>query len=275
MEPGEYAEMRLLRWTGPVEVRRARYTSFEFPTHAHPEFTIGEVLQGTEVFSHSRKEVAAPSGWFFHLNPSAAHNGRAERNSWTYVSLYPSMKFLRNAIPELFAEGDPGFATPVSQRPRLRGRLAHFVGRVFAGGDDLELQSELIAALAELFQEAQPRQPARVSKRSAAVGRIRERLSDDWASDLSLLELADSVSLTPLSLMRAFRETVGCTPQIYRTSRRLEIARSLLAEGATLSGVALGCGFSDQSHFTNTFRRWIGLTPGEYRQIARLSGRRD
>src|SRR5262245_60067376 len=140
MEPTEYSEMRLLRWGGLVEVRRARYTTFEFPTHAHTEFTIGEVLQGTEVFSYLKREVAAPSGWFFHLNPSAAHNGRAEQTSWTYVSLYPSMKFLRSAAPELFTQGDPGFANPVSRRPKLQGRLAQVVNNVFDNADDLTLQ---------------------------------------------------------------------------------------------------------------------------------------
>jgi AraC-like DNA-binding protein len=272
MEPGEYVEMRLLCWAPSLEVLRARYTTFEFPTHAHAEFTIGEVLRGTELFAHLGRAVAAPSGWFFHLNPSEAHDGRAAHCSWSYVSLYPSVEFLRRAMPELFAAGEPCFARPVSHRPRLRGRIGRFVAQVFAAADELTLQSDLFAILADLFQSARAQPgPAPGSQRSAAVARVRERLSDEWAGNVGLLELASSVSLTPLALMRAFRREVGCTPQTFRTTRRLEVARGLLRQGGQLAAVALRCGFSDQSHFTNTFRRWTGLTPGEYRAVARSS----
>jgi AraC family transcriptional regulator len=36
-----------------------------------------------------------------------------------------------------------------------------------------------------------------------------------------------------------------------------------------LAEIALAAGFADQSHFTKTFRRSRGLTPGEYRRSSR------
>ena len=266
MNADEYVEMRVLPWAKPVDVLRARYTTFEFPTHAHAEYTIGEVLQGSELFAHRRKEVKAPNGWFIHLNPAEAHNGRAAQDSWTYVSLYPSVAFMRLALPELCTGGDPHFATPVSHRPDVRGRIAAFVASVFDGDDDLALQSALFEILHDLIR---PPSIANATPRgsgcSAAVTRVRERLSDTWDQNLSLTELAASASMTPLSLLRSFRREVGCTPQVYRTARRLEVARKLMREGGELAAVALKCGFTDQSHFTNTFRRWVGITPGQYR----------
>jgi AraC-like DNA-binding protein len=266
MNVDEYVEMRVLPWAKPVDVLRARYTTFEFPTHAHAEYTIGEVLQGSELFAHRRKEVKAPNGWFIHLDPGEAHNGRAAQDSWTYVSLYPGVEFMRMALPELCSGGDPHFDTPVSHRPELRGRIASFVRRVFDAADDLNLQSALLEILHDLIR------PPSIghacpwgSGRSAAIARVRERLSDTWDQNLSLTELAESASMTPLTLLRSFRREVGCTPQVYRTARRLEVARKLMREGGELAAVALRCGFTDQSHFTNTLRRWMGITPGEYR----------
>jgi AraC-like DNA-binding protein len=77
--------------------------------------------------------------------------------------------------------------------------------------------------------------------------------------------------MSPLTLLRLFRDEVGCTPQVYRTARRLAVARKLVREGAELAAVAVRCGFTDQSHFTNTFRNWTGMTPGQYRAFVRLS----
>lgn len=272
MQQDEYVEVRVLDWVQPIEVLRARYTTFEFPMHAHTEFMIGAVLQGTEEFVCMGREVIAPEGWLMHLNPAEAHNGRAAQDSWSYVSFYPGISLLREAIPEAFSDGEPRFATPVSHRPELKGRIARFVANAFDGVDELTLQANLFVTLEELFESARvKRVSTRQSKRSAAVACVRARLSDDWASNVSLLELAHSVALTPLQLMRAFREEVGCTPQTFRTARRLDIARALLRKGCALSDVALRCGFSDQSHLTNTMRRWTGLTPGAYQAAVRAS----
>jgi AraC family transcriptional regulator len=50
-------------------------------------------------------------------------------------------------------------------------------------------------------------------------------------------------------------------------ARRLERARALLrTTSQPLGEIALACGFSSASHFTNRFRQAQGGTPGEYRQ---------
>lgn len=276
MTADEYVELRVLPWVVPLEVLRARFTKFEFPTHAHAEFTIAEVVRGSERFAHLGKEVEVPTGWFIHLNPSEAHNGRAGQASWTYVSMYPGIDFLRWALPEVCAGGDPRFAAPVSHRPAMQGRLASLVRRVFNGAEDLELQSELVEFLRALIQPVSPVRAnpiPRAPGRSAAVARVRERLLDEWDRNLSLTALAASESLSPLTLLRAFRDEVGCTPHIYRTAHRIAVARRLVRDGNELATVALQCGFTDQSHFTNTFRRWTGMTPGQYRAFARPSRR--
>jgi AraC family transcriptional regulator len=37
-----------------------------------------------------------------------------------------------------------------------------------------------------------------------------------------------------------------------------------------LAEIALDCGFSEQSHFTRTFTRMVGTSPGEWRRQRRL-----
>lgn len=48
---------------------------------------------------------------------------------------------------------------------------------------------------------------------------------------------------------------------------RINEAKKLLEKGITPIVAAMQTGFSDQSHFTNYFNRFIGLTPGIYRDI--------
>ena len=66
-----------------------------------------------------------------------------------------------------------------------------------------------------------------------------------------------------------FAKEKGITPHIYIENVRIRKASSLLASGIRPSDAAIMAGFSDQSHFTNVFSRYIGLTPGTYFGIFR------
>lgn len=66
----------------------------------------------------------------------------------------------------------------------------------------------------------------------------------------------------------------GVTPYSYLEKIRIGEAKKLLEQGFPPIEAALRTGFSDQSHFTNYFNRFIGLSPGVYREIflAKSSG---
>jgi transcriptional regulator GlxA family with amidase domain len=44
-------------------------------------------------------------------------------------------------------------------------------------------------------------------------------------------------------------------------------AKKLLEQGTEPIDAAMQTGFTDQSHFTKFFKEFIGLTPGQYREI--------
>ena len=66
---------------------------------------------------------------------------------------------------------------------------------------------------------------------------------------------------------RAFAKSKGVTPYSYLENIRIGKARKLLEQGVPPVEAALQTGFSDQSHVTNYFSRFIGLPPGVYRDI--------
>src|SRR5260370_12398918 len=70
----QFVDLRMLNWNVPLEVLQARYTTFAFPMHAHTEYTIGEVTEGTEVFMHRGARREAPRRSTIHLDPSHSHN---------------------------------------------------------------------------------------------------------------------------------------------------------------------------------------------------------
>ena len=106
--------------------------------------------------------------------------------------------------------------------------------------------------------------------RGALDGRRLQRVMDfiemHLDQDVTLDVLAGEACLSPFHFARAFKAATGVTPHRYLTVRRLERAKSLLADNQLpLAAIAAACGFSSQAHFTKSFKDATGATPGVYR----------
>jgi len=82
-----------------------------------------------------------------------------------------------------------------------------------------------------------------------------------------------SESLTALTgtstghFFRTFKATFGQAPFAYIASRRIARAKQLMqTTNHPLCQIALDCGLCDQSHLTRLFRRFVGMTPSQWRR---------
>ena len=82
--------------------------------------------------------------------------------------------------------------------------------------------------------------------------------------DLSVLELSESLGYSTSYLARVFKNTFGITPRQYQNIYKINKSlRSINGNDINLSVVSADMGFSDQSHFTNVFKRFLRVTPGD------------
>ena len=81
-----------------------------------------------------------------------------------------------------------------------------------------------------------------------------------------IASIADDLGWSRKRLALRFREQVGVSPKTLARLIRYERAASELGHGSTtdLARVAAACGFFDQAHLTNEFRRIRGTTPAAY-----------
>ncbi|NVK35546.1 MAG: helix-turn-helix transcriptional regulator [Rhodobacteraceae bacterium] len=98
-----------------------------------------------------------------------------------------------------------------------------------------------------------------------AIVAMHHRLSETWSLDT----LASEAGMSRTQFAVVFKEIVGVTPISYLNSWRLEVSRTLLAEGMPVKNVAKECGFASPAAFSRAFSRQYGYSPkGEVRQRA-------
>jgi AraC family transcriptional regulator len=99
------------------------------------------------------------------------------------------------------------------------------------------------------------------------IRRVRDFVQDHLSQDLSLEALAQQTGFSAYHFARLFRQTTGESPHQFVLRQRIERAQRLLKErDLPLVYVALESGFASQSHLTQVFKRYLGLTPRAYRQ---------
>lgn len=131
----------------------------------------------------------------------------------------------------------------------------------------------VVAADEELRRQVEARAQAllvTLADESSLVHSLKAALAARLAQGrCSLQDAATALGTTARTLQRRLAaEQQHFQPLLDQV--RHERAAALLREGsASLSQVAFLLGYSDQSTFQNAFKRWSGLTPGEYRRRGR------
>jgi two-component system response regulator YesN len=89
----------------------------------------------------------------------------------------------------------------------------------------------------------------------------------NFCSRVTLGDIAKAVSVNSSYLSRLFKNDTGINAMDYLNKIRMENSARLIREGkASLKGIADEVGIQNYNHFFKLFKKYHGITPGEYKQ---------
>ena len=169
---------------------------------------------------------------------------------------------------------DLDFAT----RAEVTRRINFMYDKWDSGEFDIFSMNVQLHGLLTLFYLAAERSGSRSSPgtpelklaRPDMMRQVKFYLTQNYASQVTLEQLARRFEISPANLSRLFRHEFGVGFSRYLTTLRLESAVALLnSTNLPVSEVALRCGFSTSGYFIRVFRRHFGATPKDYRRRER------
>jgi AraC family transcriptional regulator len=108
------------------------------------------------------------------------------------------------------------------------------------------------------------------------VRKVRDYIDGHIAGPVLVADLCALVQRSEAHFSRSFKRTFGESPHSFVVRRRVDLAAQyMLTTDASLSDIALRCGFSDQAHLCKHFRQAAGQTPAAWRRAHRLHDDED
>jgi AraC-like DNA-binding protein len=108
---------------------------------------------------------------------------------------------------------------------------------------------------------------SRDERKPGWVSRIDDLLHEQFSENLNLRDLSNFLGIHPVHLSRDFSKYFHCTLGEYIRKLRVSKSLALFDEQESLTGIALECGFADQSHFIRCFKQNLGTTPTKFRKL--------
>ncbi|GAA0531730.1 helix-turn-helix domain-containing protein [Chitinophaga japonensis] len=259
-EQGVYVGMKMREHLlGPVITSETVFTphlSSEWHYHANPHFS--HILSGgsKEMRKGSSEIQAAGTGLYYY--PGIAHRNVDYRTGTRIFNLELGEGFFRE-----FGLALPPASLMFARNNRLNtgGLLRIMKEHYLHDADSPVAITQLCINLVQAHGREEKCCPEWAEK-------IKTVIHDQWNQPLSLATLSAQLDIHPVTISKYFPRYFGCSLGEYL--RRIKVERALALVRSTrqsLTGIAYECGFTDQAHFTKTFRHITGLLPKHYRNI--------
>jgi AraC-like DNA-binding protein len=119
-----------------------------------------------------------------------------------------------------------------------------------------------------LYKESHSVKPKKQHRELAE--QVQYELSSKLYENDSLQQLAADLGVSVFHLCRVFKRVNGQSIHQYKNELRLRKALGRVANGESLTHIAMDLGFSSHSHFSTAFNRYFNQTPKTLRQQFRL-----
>ncbi|MBE5979522.1 MAG: AraC family transcriptional regulator [Paenibacillaceae bacterium] len=265
-------EIRTVKYDGELNVEAYHFQGImqKFPKHFHDYYVIGFIDAGQRYLHCKNRDYTIEPGDLLLFNPGDNHAcEQIDGKSFDYRCINIQPEIMKKAMLEITGkEYLPYFMSQVIFRSELVVILKELHQMIMEEETDFKKEEIFFFLLGQLIEEyTKQHLPKEQMVQSTEATAVCEFLESHYMENISLNDLCNMTGLSKYYLLRSFTREKGISPYSYLETIRIDRAKKLLEHGVMPVDAAIQTGFSDQSHFSNFFKRYIGLTPKQYSKI--------
>lgn len=264
--------MRTVKYDVQLKIESYHFQGImqKFPNHFHEYYVIGFIEKGQRLLSCKNKEYPIEPGDLLLFNPHDNHAcEQIDGNTMDYRCINIQPEIMSKAVFEITGkEYLPYFTPPVVFHSELISLLKELHQMIMQEEKDFRKEEIFFFLLEQLIEEYTEQGVQKGNtEQSTEVKAICEFFEKHYMENIKLDDICNLTGLSKYYLLRSFTKQKGITPYSYLETIRINKAKKMLEQGELPIDVALQTGFADQSHFSNFFKKFIGLTPKQYMNI--------
>ncbi|MFR8171438.1 MAG: AraC family transcriptional regulator [Marvinbryantia sp.] len=264
-------EIRTVVYDDELRIEAYRFEGIvqPFPNHFHDYYVIGFIEDGQRVLSCRNQEYALKKGNILLFNPGDNHACvQSDEGTLDYRGFNITKEVMLDLAEEVAGRRElPVFSKTVIFDEEVTCYLHPLHELVMKGSCEFGKEETLLLLISLLIQRYGQPSPSCIPECPKEIEKACAFMEQHFADRIYLDQICRYAGLSKSTLLRAFTRSKGVTPYSYLENIRIGKAKKLLEQGVPPIEAAMQTGFSDQSHFTNYFNRFIGLAPGLYRDI--------
>ncbi|HEL2868157.1 TPA: AraC family transcriptional regulator [Clostridioides difficile] len=253
-----------------IEAYRFKGIMQKFLNHFHEHYVIGFIEKGQRYLSCKNKEYTTSTGDLLLFNPFDSHTcEQIDDKVLDYRCINIKPEIMKKTVFEITGKNYlPKFNQPVIFRSELVPLLQELHYIIMEEELDFKKEELFFFLIEQLIEEhTEPNLQSNLENTNIEIQAVCDYLENNYAEHIILDELSTIAGMNKYSLLRNFTKLKGITPYRYLENIRVNKAKKLLEKGVEPIDAAIQTGFVDQSHFTNFFKNFIGLTPKQYQNI--------
>ena len=241
-------------------------SAYSSSLHSHPAWQLTLAVKGDFFFIHGeKKDTISPGEWIL-IAPGTAHiSGSASSDSCAIQMFF--RHFPTDLLPE-FARSF-NFLTnccisgsfPAEKISATRKAFMRAAGNTFIAESLKKLLplNFIVDAIGEKIAEISSGQSL-----PEGFAEILKFMEENFASSFGVADFANFVNLSESRFNAVFRNFTGMSPMQYFNEIRIAHAQSCLLAGEGVNAAAEKSGFASASYFCRKFKKYCGMTPGEF-----------
>lgn len=180
------------------------------------------------------------------------------KSNYSFAAYLAENVVKENIISEIFKNFNVDCITRCQLNPSTLDNLIKKFNE--CDGIDISVIDEIITFIKTEQQDVK-------SKEKELLQSIKTYIDETYMQDISNEKIAKELHISYYYMCHIFKDNFNISISTYRTQKRLENTMKLLLEGDNkVSDIALSCGFNSISYFTETFTKYIGITPTAFKE---------
>ena len=221
-----------------------------FPKHSHNAFCIGIVTDGKILLNIKEQEYIIEKNNIYFIPPFTEHKIISiDKKEYCYTVICLCNYFTQSHINILLDKY-------ICRDEQVGTEILNICERFDSTNDYKQLEKDIKQFLVMNLKSIGNSNQEINNRVLSAADFIKEHLDEPF----DLNKISDYTHLSKYHLLRLFKKEMGVAPYQFYMQEKIKKVKQGLLKGENPVNLAYNYNFSDQSHLSNTFKKYMGLT---------------